>query len=280
MGASSRIGAGLVAAAMVCASACSSSSPDAEAAVAVTTEVVTTTTVAATTTTSTTVPVTAGDCEISEVLRVGSTGEQVQCLERHLADRGWLAAVPDTEFDETTRIAVRDLQANSDLVVDGVAGQQTAEFMGVWSPPPVPEPDASTCADEGASAVIDREYQRSWLCTDGEVSHVFGITTAWDQPDPGDYEVMEKDMYASSTETGEYSEMTHFVVFARGKYKGARVGFHSVPTYPGGAFIQPLDSVGTAEYRGQSSGCIRALPDDAQAIWDHLAVGDPVIVIS
>jgi len=282
MGPTSRIVAGCVAATVMVASACgSSTSTDADAAVVTTTVAATTTTLPVpTSTTSTTVPVVAGDCDISEVLRVGSDNDQVLCLERHLADRGWFAATPDQVFDETTRIAVRDLQANSGLVVDGVAGQQTAEFIGVWTPPPIPDPDPATCADDGASAVIDREYQRAWLCTDGAVTHTFGITTAWDQPDPGDYEVMEKDMYASSSETGEYTKMTHFVVFARGKYKGARVGFHSVPTYPGGSFIQPLDSVGTADYRGESSGCIRAMPDDAVAVWDHRGVGAPVVVIS
>lgn len=243
--------------------------------------VVTTTAPPATTTTTTTVPpVVDGDCAVSSVLEVGVEGDEVLCLERHLGADGWFAGVPDTVFDDDTRIAVRDLQANSALIVDGIAGQQTAELLGVWVPPPIPDPDPTTCADIVHGAVIDREFQRSWLCTEGEISHVFPITTAWDQPDPGDYEVEQKDMEASSVLTGEYSEMTHFVVFTYGKYQGARVGFHSVPTYPGGEFIQPLESVGTAELRGESNGCIRVLPDDAELIWDHLDFGDAVRVIS
>ena len=31
---------------------------------------------------------------------------------------------------------------------------------------------------------------------------------------------------------------------------------------------------------GDSSGCIRVLPDDAVAIWDWLDIGDEVIVIT
>lgn len=243
---------------------------------------VATTTASPTTSTSTTTipPVVDGDCAISSVLEVGVEGDEVLCLERHLGAAGWFAGVPDSVFDDDTRIAVRDLQANSSLIVDGIAGQQTAELLGLWVPPPVPDPDPATCDDIVHGAVIDREFQRSWLCTDGEISHVFPITTAWDQPDPGDYEVEQKDIEASSILTGEYSEMTHFVVFTYGKYQGARVGFHSVPTYPGGEFIQPLESVGTAELRGESNGCIRVLPDDAELIWDHLDFGDTVRVIS
>ena len=58
------------------------------------------------------------------------------------------------------------------------------------------------------------------------------------------------------------------------------VGFHSVPIYPSEEYVQPLDSVGTSELRGDTSGCIRALPEDAVLIWDHLDFGATVKVIS
>lgn len=261
-------------------SSCASGEEVLVAEAATTTSLAPTTTAAPTTTTTTVPPVEPGDCSVSSVLEVGVDSDEVLCLERHLGEMGWFTGVPDTVFDDATRIAVRDMQANSSLIVDGIAGQQTAELLGVWTPPPIPDPDPATCADIERGAVIDREFQRSWLCADGEISHAFPITTAWDQPDPGDYEVEQKDIEASSILTGEYSEMTHFVVFTYGKYQGARIGFHSVPTYPGGEFIQSLESVGTAELRGESNGCIRVLPDDAELIWDHLDFGDTVRVIS
>jgi hypothetical protein len=92
--------------------------------------------------------------------------------------------------------------------------------------------------------------------------------------------VYAKDLNASSNLSGEYSTMTHFVAFTKGKYKGARIAFHSVPKYANGEYVQPLDSVGTPEQHGASAGCIRVLPDDAVMIWDYLAVGDQVRVIS
>lgn len=64
------------------------------------------------------------------------------------------------------------------------------------------------------------------------------------------------------------------------EYRGARIAFHSIPRYSDGAYVQSLDSVGTLELFGDSAGCIRLLPDDAVRLWDWLAVGDPVTVVS
>lgn len=140
--------------------------------------------------------------------------------------------------------------------------------------------DDRTSAAGVRSVVVDRDRQRSWFCDGAEVTHVFPITTARSQPDPGVYEVYAKDMHTSSTFGGGYSTMTHFVAFTYGKFQGARVAFHSVPVYRDGSWVQPLESVGTLERFGDSSGCIRALPADAEAIWDWLAVGDVVRVVS
>jgi lipoprotein-anchoring transpeptidase ErfK/SrfK len=140
--------------------------------------------------------------------------------------------------------------------------------------------DRSTCPATGRGAVVDRANQMAWLCGDGAIVREFPVSTARSQPDPGTYPVYDKDLNASSTISGAFSRMTHFVAFTHGKYQGARIAFHSVPTYGDGSFVQPLESVGTADWWGDSAGCIRVLPDDAVAIWDWLAVGDTVNVIS
>jgi hypothetical protein len=87
-------------------------------------------------------------------------------------------------------------------------------------------------------------------------------------------------MNSSSRFTGRYSTMTHFVAFTHGEIRGARIAFHSVPTYPDGSYVQTLQSVGTPELRGDSAGCIRVLPADAELIWSWLEVGDLVRVVS
>ena len=238
---------------------------------------------------TTTVPVTtvpepepvAADCALSVRLEVGMTDPEVACLEAHLIAVGALTgATADEEFDVATEMAVEVFQRAEGLVVDGVVGPQTASRLGAWIGPDVLPPDPDTCADDGRSAVVDRFNQRAWLCEDGTITDELPITSAVSQPDPGTYEVYAKDLDASSTLSGEYSTMTHFVAFTYGKYQGARIAFHSVPKYSNGEFVQPLDSVGTPEQYGESSGCIRVLPDDAVRIWDWLDVGDTVRVVT
>lgn len=229
---------------------------------------------------ATTQPVPSTDCTVSSRLALGDASPDVRCLESFLVTAGVLAATPDDTFDTATETAVKAFQQQRELVVDGVVGPQTARALGAWSGPDVLPPDPGRCTPTGRSAVVDRFNQRAWLCTDGTIIETFPVTSAWSQPDVGTYEVYAKDMEASSTLTGEYSTMTHFVAFTYGKYQGARIAFHSVPKYADGEFVQPLDSVGTDELRGDSSGCIRVLPDDAQRIWDHLDIGDAVVVAS
>ena len=144
-------------------------------------------------------------------------------------------------------------------------------------PAPVIDPNCPTTAH---GAVIDRYNQRAWLCDNGVALPQFVITTAREQPDPGTYPVFAKSMHASSRFGGHYSTMTHFVVFARGEDTGARVGFHTVPVLRSGDYAQPLASVGTQMEYGDTSGCIRVLPEQGQVIWDWLQKGDEVHVIS
>ncbi len=136
------------------------------------------------------------------------------------------------------------------------------------------------CAAQGHSALVDRKKQRVWLCTDGMRGPAMRVTTAWTMPDPGTYKVYAKDLKATSTFGGHFSRMTHFVAFSYGKRTGARVAFHSLPKLNSGEYVQPESSVGDLNRRGESNGCIRMLDPDVVKVWDHLAVGDPVIVLN
>lgn len=129
--------------------------------------------------------------------------------------------------------------------------------------------------------MIDRARQRAWLC-DGPYreGEELPITTAISQPDPGTYPVFAKQLLTTSTFGGHFSYLDRFVAFTRGWRTGARIAFHAVPRSAKGVPFQPLDTLGNLNRRGESSGCIRVLPDDAVTIWNWLAIGDQVVVIS
>lgn len=221
------------------------------------------------------------DCTLSERLELGMRSADVTCLESKLISVGALAnVVPDDVFDTSTRAGVEMFQAANALVVDGVVGSQTALALDVALASESVAAEASTCPKTGRSAVIDRRSQRTWLCERGEVIEVMPMTSAITQPDPGTYSVYAKDMNSSSAGSGRHSTMTHFVAFTYGKHQGARIAFHSVPRYTNGEFVQPLDSLGTGDLHGDSAGCIRVAPEDAELIWRWLDIGDTVTVIT
>ena len=232
------------------------------------------------TTTSTEAPAVTAACSITTVLKVGASGAEVQCLESQLVAAGFTTTV-DSAFDAATDTAVKAYQAAKSLEVDGIVGRVTAQSMGIWAGPlgPMPATD-DDCPDTPHGAIVDRANQRGALCENGVITYQFPITSAISQPDPGTYPVYAKDLNASSSFGGHYSTMTHFVAFTKGKYKGARIAFHSVPQLSNGEYVQTFESVGTPAQFGQSSGCIRVLPDDSVKIWDWLSIDDEVHVIS
>ncbi|MBK5331148.1 MAG: L,D-transpeptidase [Ilumatobacteraceae bacterium] len=153
----------------------------------------------------------------------------------------------------------------------------------------LPEPTTTTvavpvidpnCPTTPHAAVIDRDRQRVYLCDNGVAQPEFVVTTAIGQPDPGTYPVYAKSMHASSRMGGHFSTMTHFVAFTHGEETGARVAFHTVPILRNGEYVQPLASVGTQLHFGDTSGCIRVLPEQGPVIWDWLQRGDEVRVIT
>jgi hypothetical protein len=184
---------------------------------------------------------------------------------------------PNTTVADTT---VADTETPETMAPTTVAPTTVAPTTTAGPGPTFEFADSSTCPAIGRAAVVDRENQRAWLCGDGLVTLEMPMTSAWIQPDPGDYSVYAKDMNSSSRFTGQYSTMTHFVAFTHGKIRGARIAFHSMPIYSDGSFVQPLETLGALDQRGNSAGCIRVSPADAELIWAWLEIGDLVRVVS
>jgi hypothetical protein len=144
----------------------------------------------------------------------------------------------------------------------------------------IPAPPDAGCATTGPSAALDRDQQQAWLCLDGYITTRFAVSTAWSMPDPGVYQIYAKDRVTSSTFGGHVTTLNHFVAFSYGENTGARVAFHAVPILQDGSLEQPLDSVGDLSRRGESSGCIRVVPEMAVLIWETLSIGDTVTVLN
>ena len=95
--------------------------------------------------TSTTPPATGSGCKVGTTLRIGSTGEQVRCLQRALNAAGYPVGPADGTFGSRTFAAVRSYQQARGLVVDGVAGRQTLSSLGIFGGSTTPAP-SNSCA--------------------------------------------------------------------------------------------------------------------------------------
>lgn len=73
-------------------------------------------------------------CVMRTAVELGSVGDDVRCLQTRLQEVTVTGGeiVVDGNYGPATDRAVRDFQEVQNLVVDGVAGAETAERLGVW----------------------------------------------------------------------------------------------------------------------------------------------------
>lgn len=77
-------------------------------------------------------PTVSAACSIATNLRVGSTGEQVRCVQSTLNDLGYNSGPVDGQFGPVTQGAVMRYQQAKGLAVDGWVGPQTGGSLGIW----------------------------------------------------------------------------------------------------------------------------------------------------
>lgn len=206
---------------------------------------------------------------------------------------GWLvvalltvgcAGSPSPTSSAPTALPVGSLSADGATVAVGgptsVPLQGAASTSAAVEPPTAPAVVPAGCDVPGDVAVVDRDAQRAWTCSDGVLNREFPVSTAWSQPDPGSYEVYAKDAVSWSDFGGHTTTLNDFVAFSHGKQTGARIAFHAIPVMGDGSLVQPLESVGDLGRRGESAGCIRLRPDDADWIWQLLDIGETVVVLN
>lgn len=129
------------------------------------------------------------------------------------------------------------------------------------------------CPDAGRAAVADKAAQRFWLCADGvAVTTALPMTTGgvgYALPPVGVHPITAKLEQAGGLH-GE--QLERFVAFYRTP-RGNRIAFHEVVN-------QDPQTVGRLDQRGASAGCFRLREADSWTVWNHLQVGDPVVVIT
>ena len=235
-------------------------------------------------------------------IRRGNAGANVICLQRALQAAGYLDGPVTGKYTQATVNAVRKLQTEKDLFVDGIAGRETAIELGIWpdeasavvrtpqpkkgakdllgyelssvasagaDAPPVPE-DSGT----GRRVVYSRMAQRVWaIDADGRTVRSWLVSGAkFANEVPGTHRVYSKSMYT----TAWNGKATLKFMVRWLKTKIGAIGFHQIPIHrSNNKPYQTEDELG----KRLSGGCQRQAPLDAKFMWDFATLGTKVVVL-
>lgn len=242
-------------------------------------------------------------CVITErSLNPGDTGASVTCLQEALIAAGYLTGSASGTYDSATESAVRTLQIDKDLYVDGIAGRETGLALGVWPDEaslvvrtPVPPEGAvdllgyklSTVASAGDDApplpedsgsgrrlVYSRAGQRVWAVDDdGRILRSWLVSgSKYNNELPGTHQV-----YSRSEVSTAWNGKAFLPLMVRWlKTERGAIGFHSIPLHR-----EDNSPYQTEAELGQrlSGGCQRQAPADAKFIWEWATIGTPVVVV-
>ena len=235
-------------------------------------------------------------------LRIGSTGDSVRCLQRALADAGYLTTAITGEFDSATYAAVERLQTERNLFVDGVAGRETGLSLGIWpdeqmfvvrtpkppagatdltgfplssvaasgpDAPPLPENSGS-----GRRVVYERVSQRVWAVDENERVVRSWLVAGSQYPNeiPGTHYVYSRSEMSTAWNGRAYlPKMIRWLQTQRG-----HIGFHGIPYG-----VDDKKPYMTEDELGQrlSGGCQRQADLDAEFLWNFAPVGTKVVVL-
>jgi peptidoglycan hydrolase-like protein with peptidoglycan-binding domain len=235
-------------------------------------------------------------------LRPGASGPDVLCLQEALKATGALAADPTGTYDGPTEAAVRRVQEQRNLFVDGVAGRETGKALGIWPAEeskvvrtPAPAADAkdlmgyplSSVASAGDAApqlpassgagrrlVYDRAGQRVWaVAKDGAIIRSWLVSgSMYGNEQPGTHKVYSRSPVSTAWNGKAYlPKMVRWLKTQRGA-----LGFHAIPIKVSDRSVYQSEAeLGTR----LSGGCQRQANLDAAFLWDFAQVGTPVVVV-
>ncbi len=243
-----------------------------------------------------------GGCTIGALsIRLGSTGDGVECLQQALADEGFYDGAIDGDFDDPTLAAVMAYQRDAELFVDGVVGRESALHLEIWPDeesfvvrtPPPPEgamdstgyllsPVASVGADapplpensgDGRRVVYDRAGQRAWaVADDGRIIRSWLVTgSKYTNEMPGTHTVYSRS--EMSTAWNGEAWLPQMIRYQRTEI--GHIGFHAIPLHvDDNSPYQGTEELGTR----LSGGCQRQHNLDAAFMWAFADVGTTVVV--
>jgi len=248
------------------------------------------------------VDATTADCTIKAMkLAMGDSGSDVTCLQQGLVNAGHTTVAVTGQFDGATYEAVRAVQTERDLFVDGIVGRETAISLNVWpdeesfvihTPPPAAGATdsmgfplssvSSTGADapplpensgSGRRIVYDRRGQRVWAVSeDGEIIRSYLVSgSKYGNEQPGVHKV-----YSKSEMSTAWNGRAFLPLMVRyQKTAIGAIGFHAIPIHRSdGTVYMTEDELGTR----LSGGCQRQANADAQFMWNFASVGTTVVV--
>jgi peptidoglycan hydrolase-like protein with peptidoglycan-binding domain len=239
---------------------------------------------------------------VEESLRLNDTGDGVTCLQDALIRGGFLAGPATGTFDSTTYGAVRQVQTERNLFVDGVVGRETAISLGIWPDEqsfvvrtPAPAPGAvdlmgyplSSVASAGSDApplppnsgsgrrvVYDRRGQRVWAVDDDEqiIRSWLVSGSKYSNEVPGTHQV-----YSRSEVSTAWNGKAWLPLMIRYYQTDiGHIGFHAIPLHR--ADNSPYQTEAELGTR-LSGGCQRQANADAEFLWQFAQVGTTVVVV-
>jgi peptidoglycan hydrolase-like protein with peptidoglycan-binding domain len=237
-----------------------------------------------------------------ESLRQGDTGDDVVCLQRALVKTGAYDGETSGTYDYPTYQAVRHVQEDRDLFVDGVVGRETALSLKIWPdeksfvvrtpPPPAGAEDLwgyplSSVASAGKNApplppdtgsgkriVYSRRMQRVWAVDeDGRIVRSYLVSgSQYENEVPGTHQIISK----SDVSTAWNGRAWLPLMMRWYKTEIGYLGFHAIPIHrDDGTRYQTEAELGTR----LSGGCQRQAELDAKFLWDFAPVGTTVVVL-
>ena len=235
-------------------------------------------------------------------LRHGESGESVSCLQGALAAAGYFTGTVSGQFDQATYDAVKKVQEERNLYVDGVVGRETALSLEIWpeeesfvtrTPAPAagavdawgyPLSSVSSTGDgappvpansgSGRRVVYERAGQRVWaIDKDENVIRSWLVSgSQYSNEVPGTHQV-----YSKSEVSTAWNGKALLPLMVRWYQTDiGHLGFHAIPLLrTDNSPYQTEAELGTR----LSGGCQRQANRDAQFMWDFADIGTTVVVL-